>query len=204
MGQNVDPRNFLTAMHHKVTGELLHLMDGFYSNIEDGLFELAYRNEDDAQQRRCFDLMRELRYRRSNLIQTFAKRMQKGIDGWFNDDFDCAAEEGAGFTSLADAMAEKCASHFGGLLQNITERTAYGTGRDPLKVNLPIGPFQVAYNFLVSCRSLEFDEQAIEIVQELFGRFVLDRLGVVYGECNQRLEEVGYFTIRELDVASNA
>ena len=51
MDQQYDPRNVLTAMHHKVTGELLHLMDGFYSNIEDGLFELAFRDDDDSEQR---------------------------------------------------------------------------------------------------------------------------------------------------------
>jgi len=80
-----DPRNVLTAMHQKVTGELLHLMDGFYSNIEDGLFELAFRNDDEHKQRHCFDLMREMRYRRTNLIQTFARRMQKSVEGWFVD-----------------------------------------------------------------------------------------------------------------------
>ena len=73
MGQTNDPRNVFTAMHHRVTGELLHLMDGFYSNIEDGLFELAFRNNDHNQRKRCFDLMREMRYRRTSLIQTFAK-----------------------------------------------------------------------------------------------------------------------------------
>ena len=51
MDQQFDPGNVFTAMHHRVTGELLHLMDGLYSNIEDGLFELAYRTREDAQKR---------------------------------------------------------------------------------------------------------------------------------------------------------
>ena len=49
MYHSYDPRNVFTAMHHKVTGELLQLMDGFYSNIEDGLFELAFRGSDDGE-----------------------------------------------------------------------------------------------------------------------------------------------------------
>jgi len=204
MDPKTDPRNIFSAMHHRVTGELLHLMDGFYSNIEEGLFELAFRNEDVDQQRRCFDLMRELRYRRSNLIQTFAKRMQKGMDGWFNDTVENDQDEGAEFEQLATQMAEKCSAHFGILLQNIAERAAYGTGRDVDGFSLPISPFQIAYSFIISCRSLEFDSHAIEIVQELFRRFVLDRLGAVYAECNQRLEEAGYFTVSELDFASSA
>ena len=72
MDRSMDPRNVFTAMHQHVTAEILHLMDGFYSNIEDGLFELAFRGEDEDKQRHCFDLMREMRYRRTNLIQTLS------------------------------------------------------------------------------------------------------------------------------------
>ncbi len=205
MGQLIDPSNVFTSMHHKVTGELLHLMDGLYSNIEDGLFELAYRHEgNEAQQRRCFDLMRELRYRKSNLIQAFAKRMQRGIDYWFGDKFEYDTEYDVEFDAMARAMSEKCTSHFNLLLQNIAERTAYATDRSPDKVSIPVSPYQIAYNFLASCRSLDFDRHSIELVQDLFARFVLDRLGPVYGECNRRLENAGFHTLRERELASSA
>jgi hypothetical protein len=203
MDRRFDPRNVFTAMHQKVTGELLHLMDGFYSNIEDGLFELAYRNDDQAVQRRCFDLMREMRYRRGSLIQAFAKRMQRGAEGWFSDPREETAYTPEA-TLLARRMSEKCSAHFRGLLQTLAERAAYGTDRDMDPEQLPIGPYRVALCFVASCRSLEFDKQAVEIVQELFARFVLDRMGTVYGDCNQRLEEAGYYTLRELDIASSA
>ena len=204
MDQQYDPRNVLTALHHKVTGELLHLMDGFYSNIEDGLFELAFRDEDDREQRHCFDLMREMRYRRTNLIQTFARRMQMSLEDWFADVPPPAEDDDDDFALLARNMSEKVAAHFSTLLQNIVERTAYGTERDINILELPISPYRISYCFVMSCRSLEFDKHSIEIVQDLFGRFVLDRLGAVYGECNQRLEDAGYFTMRELNLASGA
>lgn len=205
MDQTRDPRNVITSMHHKVTGDLLHLMDGLYSNIEDGLFELAYRHEgNELQQRRSFDLMREMRFRRSNLIQAFAKRMQRGLEYWFGDKFEYDTEYDVEFDALARGMSEKCSAHFNMLLRNIIERTAYATQRKPEGVNIPISPYQVSYNFLASCRSLDFDRQSIELVQDLFGRFVLDRLGPVYGDCNQRLEDSGFYTRRERDVASSA
>jgi hypothetical protein len=203
MDHSYDPRNVFTAIHHKVTGELLQLMDDFYSNIEDGLFELAFRGSDDGEQRNCFDLMREMGYRRTNLIQAFAKRMQQNLEGWFlevSTDTDSDDE----FAELARTMSEKCCSHFNILLQNISERTAYGTERDPSTLELPISPYRISYCFVQSCRSLEFDRHSIEIVQELFGRFVLDRLGAVYGECNQRLEEAGFFTVQESQLVSSA
>ena len=147
MDHSYDPRNVFTAMHHKVTGELLQLMDGFYSNIEDGLFELAFRGSDDGEQRNCFDLMREMRYRRTNLIQAFAKRMQQNLEGWFlevSTDTDSDDE----FAELARTMSEKYSSHFNILLQNISERTAYGTERDPSTLELPISPYRISYCFV--------------------------------------------------------
>jgi hypothetical protein len=83
MDRSLDPRNTFAAVHQQVTAELLHLMDGFYSNIEDGLFELAFRDGDESKQRHCFELMREMRFRRTNLVKTFAKRMERGVTDWF-------------------------------------------------------------------------------------------------------------------------
>ena len=77
MRQNVDPRNLISAMHYQAAGELMRLLDGFYSNIEDGLFELAYSNDDNRQQRNTIELMRELRLRREHLLKVFGKRLQR-------------------------------------------------------------------------------------------------------------------------------
>jgi hypothetical protein len=176
-------------MHHRVTGELLHLMDGLYSNIEDGLFELAFRSRKDDQKRRCFDLMREMRFQRSRVVQNFARRLQGAFEAWLT---------GKGGVRTPDAqterMAHKCASHFSGVLQNLAERTASALGCDDDHTVLPIGPHQIASHFVASMRALEFDDESIEIVEELFSRFVLERLGGVYGECNQRLERAGFLT----------
>jgi hypothetical protein len=193
MGPSRDPRSVFTAMHHKATGELLHLMDGLYMNIEDGLFEFAYRHEDDEEkQRACFDLMRELRFRRSNLIQAFAKRMQRGLDYWLEDKLEFDTEYDVHLDETAQRMSEKCTAHFRILLNNIAERTAHASCRSPASVRIPISPYQIAYNFLATCRSLDLDNEAIDIVQNLFERFVLDRLGNIYGDCNSRLEAAGY------------
>ncbi|MGI9325488.1 MAG: DUF1631 family protein [Pseudomonadales bacterium] len=202
MDQSTDPRNVFSAMHHRVTGELLHLMDGFYSNIEDGLFELAFRNDDAEQRTRCFDLMREMRYRRGGLIQTFAKRMQRAGEGWLGEDRN--PPQLPELIIVAQAMSDKCSAHFGALLQEVTERTSYGTDRTATVGELPISPYNIAYHFIASCQSLEFDKQAIEIVQDLFARFVLDRLGAVYGECNQRLEAAGFYTLAELELVASS
>jgi hypothetical protein len=197
MQQSVDPKNLFGALHFEATGELLQLMDGFYSNIEDGLFEVAYANDNQNQQRHVIELMRELRVRRKHLIKAFGKRMQTAARGWIAE-FD----EGPEYheeRALANLMSQKCAAHFGGLLQSIAERTAHAADRDMDKVAIPVSPQQVSYHFVMSCRSLKFDKYSIETVQTLFARFVLDRLGNVYGNINNRLQEAGFLTMTELE-----
>lgn len=197
MGQQLDPGNVFSAMHHRVTGELLHLMDGLYSNIEDGLFELAYRTRREEQKRRCFDLMREMRFQRSRVVQSFAKRLQSGFESWVSQRPGAPQAEDA----QATRMAHKCTSHFSGVLQSLNERAACALGREVDNLTMPIGPYRIACNFIESMKALQFDDEAIEIVEELFSRFVLERLGSVYGECNQRLERAGFATAAELAVS---
>lgn len=203
MGHQFDPATVISALHHRVTGELLHLMDGLYANIEDGIFELAYRTADETRKRRYFDLMREMRYRKSSLVQGFARRMQLARDHWFQpgtlpEEFDPEISARAG------RMAERCMGHFAGVLRNIAERAAFALDGEPDVDSLPIGPRQVAGNFLSTLRALKFDEYSIEIVQELFMRFVLDRLGQVYGDCNLRMEDAGFLTRSEAERLNRA
>lgn len=183
-------------IHTQVAGEVTRLMDGFYHNVEDGLFELAYAHNDQAQQRHVVETMRELRFRRKQLLQTFKKRIQTSGQAWLGNNGD--GPELMEERMMANAMAGKCAAHFGSVLQAIAERTAHATARDVARVSLPISPEEVSYGFLVSCRSVKFDKETIDMVQNLFCRFVLDRLGLVYGQVNTTLEEAGYLTLVEM------
>ncbi len=179
----------LEMMHTQVTGEVARLMEGFYSNLEDGLFELAYRDADQSHQEACFNLMRELRFRRQLLMSTFAQRMNDAAPEWFEAETEQAAstELDRELDALAFSMSRKCSAHFSGLLANISKRAASMTNKPLDLANLPIGPYQVARHFVYSCQRIDFDTAAIEVMKELFLRFVLDRLGTAYGQFNQML-----------------
>ena len=181
----------------------MRLMDGFYGNIEDGLFEMAYAHTDPEKQRQAVDLMRELRFRREQFLTTFAKRMQSVSTQWYQDT-DANVTEYLEMRMMAENMATRSAGHFSGLLQRIAERVAHATDRDIDRGSLPLCPEEVSYHFIMSCRSLNFGEDAIEMVQDLFHRFVLDRLGSVYGPINQQLADAGFCTFHELQEAAAA
>ena len=187
-----DPRDLFAGLHAQTILELNQLMSGFYHNIEDGLFEMAYANDDQNYQRHLIELMRELRFRREQLLKTFTKRVQNAGQGWLStcDGGTERIEERV----VANSMAAKCAAHFAPVLQAIAERTGHATNRAVERKTLPSGPEELSYHFLMSCRSVSFDTHSVEMVQDLFGRFVLDRLGGTYGQINFALEESGYCT----------
>ncbi len=112
-------------MHNLTTEEVAGLMEGFHSNLEDGLFELAYRNSDTGYQRFCFDLMRELRFRKPLLMSSFTRIMRETADNWFSEpagNIPLALEPE--LETLADTLASKCMAHFSGLLRILSQRIA--------------------------------------------------------------------------------
>ena len=76
---------------------------------------------------------------------------------------------------------------------------AHAANRDADRETLPVSPEQISYHFVMSCRNVQFDKESVEVVQDLFHRFVLDRLGGIYGVMNSKLEEAGFLTVRELE-----
>lgn len=197
MQTNEDPCEFFNGLHARAATDVLRLMDGFYSNIEDGLFEMAYANEDPKFQRRTVELMRELRFRRKHLLQTFGKRVQFAATAWAQGQ-EIEVKDNPE-TQQARRMASKCEAHFGVLLQSIAERSAHAADCSVSIKTLPFAPLQISLHFIRSCRTVQFDEHAVEVVETLFQRFVLDRLGAMYGAMNQALEAHGYCTMAQLD-----
>ena len=192
----VDPVKLFDGIHTHVTGELMQLMDGFYHNIEDGLFELAYANPDQAHQRHVVELMRELRFRRDHLLKTFGKRMGQAGQGWYRELL--SGKDHKEEYRQARELAAKSSAHFGPVLRTIAERVGHATSRDVDRRTLPISPEQISLHFVMSCRSVKFDHYSINTVQDLFGRFVLDRMGASYGRINADLSHAGLCSKEEL------
>jgi len=207
MGATSDPRSTLSDLHHQATGEILGLVDGLYSNIEDGLFELADRAEQQQRRERCFNLMRELRYRRGFLVKHFTKTMFSLRGYWFTDEVwePDLSDLGIDFNRQLNRLTAKSDAHFTGLLRVICERASHASqGRQIHRAGLPIGPKAISNSFVQSCRLLRMDPESIELVLSLFSRFVLDRLGHVYANTNDRLQAAGYCTNDELELANSA
>ncbi len=189
-----DPQNVLSLLLIEALNKITQLMEGFYRNTEDGLFEIAYASEDGSQRQKIVELMRELRLQRDHLMKSFDDRLVGGLDEWLGgSDENGYPEE----HQLATHIAQRCASHFSFVLQSIAERMAHAAGRTADRNVMPVSPQQISYHFIVSCRSIQLEPNEAKIVEDLFHRFVLDRLGGVYGSINQKLIEAGYLTLED-------
>lgn len=122
-------------------------------------------------------------------MTAFSRIMGETAESWFAEPaghipFSLEPE----LVKLADTMAAKCMAHFRGLLGILSERISEVTGISHPPESLPIGPVSLSRMFIASCRESELGPSSIEVLRELFLRFVLDRMGSVYGLCNRELQ----------------
>ena len=202
-----DSRATLVELHRYTIHEVLILVEGLYSNIDDGLFELADRDPEGVRRERCFNLMREMRFRRNSLVRNFTVSMQSLSRFWFVDESwePIVLTKSDDLTDQITSLTGKADSHFSGLLRMITERACHATNVDSKALQeLPIGPSAISQSFVLSCRSLRMDDESIDLVLHLFSRFVLDRLGQVYARANSMLRDASYLTLGELEMAASA
>ncbi len=198
----------LNALHQSVTGELLRLIDGFYSNIEDGLFELgvSYRRRSTTPSLFRSDARiaisphrpgESIRAFDGSISQALVRRRRVARGRSVN-------RQGTGSIDHADGGEEQFALLRGAADASRSARRSRQVEHSTAAQDVPISPRRVARAFVVSCRSLKLDHASIEIVQDLFSRFVLDGLGSIYGHCNLRLHSEGYATADEMGIASGA
>lgn len=155
---------------------------GLLVNADDALFELAARCSQDEDRKRCFDLARLLRQQRSELIEHFCRAMNRADRLWARRDFRIHAADPSWLA--ARLLSLHVRTHFSPLLSAV----AANVGR-LLEIEvqdaeaLPFSPTCVGAAYLES-RGMVSDicPEAAPYLDGLFVRYVVDRLGSVYGE----------------------
>jgi len=173
------------SIHHEAISEVLHLLDGFYENLEHGLFELAYNLSDQSLQGRCAEMMKDLRLQKAKTIGRFTKVMEADQSLWLDSSSGRGPNEDLLVTGRN--LALKHESHFATVLRALTRSVALATGRDDDTVELPISPERIACHFLQCISVGRENPELSSMLHDLFERLVLSRLGSLYGQINLRL-----------------
>jgi hypothetical protein len=214
LSQRLDPSSgrggdLLNAVRSIATRRLQQYIGNMFEHVDDALFDLAEKAENNAAQMHYFDGMREVRKRRSVIERGFLAQVSRELNDFVSGTRSTpapgipAAPIGSIELSLvADNELEESLAITSMIGKNETRLS-----RDLFAVNQrlsvicggvkiedatnPIGPALLAQAFRQSMRELSADMRVKLIIYKLFDRYVMASLDELYQETNAELMRAG-------------
>lgn len=213
LSQRLDPSSprggeLLNAVRGIATRRLQLCLGNLFEQVDDALFDLAEKAENNAAQMHYFDGMREVRKRRPMVERSFLAQVSRNLDDFASkgpsaDHAPAPAASGPLELSLvADNELEESLAITSMIGKNETR-----LARDLFAVNQrlsvicggmkiddagnPIGPAALSNAFRQSVRELSADMRVKLIIYKLFDRYVLATLDELYQETNAELIRAG-------------
>ena len=200
--------DLLKSVRGTALKRLQGLVSTLFENIDDALFDLAEKAENNAIQTQYFDGMREVRKKRQLVERLFQDQLGKVFNDFAAGKLQPVKAEnvpqrGASDLSLVDdkeleeslAVASAVAKAEGRLqrpLFAVNQRLSVILGGAKVEDSSnPIAPAQLAQAFRASMRELEINLQTQLIIYKLFDRYVMSGLDALYEEINSLLIQAG-------------
>ncbi|PWK92192.1 DUF1631 domain-containing protein [Fulvimonas soli] len=211
LSQRLDPSSqrggeLLNAVRGIAGRRLQQLLDGMFEHVDDALFDLAEKAENNAAQMHYFDGMREVRKRRPAVERSYLAQVSRELGDIAASQRPAAAEPAPlgniELTLVADneleeslaitSMISKNESRLARDLFAVNQRLSVICGG--LKIdegNNPIAPAALSQAFRQAMRELSADMRVKLIIYKLFDRYVLSGLEELYQEINAELIRAG-------------
>lgn len=184
------------------------LVGNLFENIDDALFDLAEKAENNAVQTLYFEGMRKVRLQRQKIEQTFQEQLSRLIGDFATGKLRPAKVEavpsgqGSDLSLLDDSELEeslavtsaiaKTENRLAPALNALNQRLSVLRGGAAVEdATNPIAPAHLGQAFRVAMRLLELSVNSRLIIFKLFDRYVLANLGDVYDEINAQLIQAG-------------
>lgn len=195
------------AMHslrEKARQQLQGLLREYFDKVDDALFELADRANNNQDQNIYFESMREVRLRRRGIENSFFRKIDIAFarlldHNAYQDDEEGRAKE----VSLDDlsivqnddleemvaveGMINKANEQYAEPIQHLTLRIDHLV---PIKVyqkNNPLGVDLICNAFVDSAKAIHIDVKAKIVLYKLFDNLVMTKLGDLFQALNQHL-----------------
>ena len=196
------------AMHNlrdKARQHLQNLLRELFDKVDDAMFELADKADNNQDQNLYFDSMREVRIRRRAMETTFFRQIDIGFAqlldaNAYRDEMTEEKQVSADDLSLVkndeleemvatDTMINKANEQFAEAIQHLTLRIDHLV---PIKVyqkNNPLGADVICRAFVQSTTALTIDVKAKLVLFKLFDNLVMTQLGKLFDALNKSLIE---------------
>jgi len=214
LSQRLDPRSesvgaLLVTVRGLATKRLHALASNMFENIDDALFDLAEKAENNAAQTQFFDGMREVRKKRAIVERTFLGQVARDLADFSAGrtrapDADSAGrplanielslvgenelEESLAITSMIGKNEQRLAR----ALFAVNQRLSVICGGNKMDdASNPVGPASLAGAFRQAMRELMVEVRVKLIIYKLFDRYVLAGIDELYDDINNELASAG-------------
>jgi len=183
------------------------LVSTLFENIDDALFDLAEKAENNAIQTQYFDGMREVRKKRQLVERLFQDQLSKIFNefaaGKMQAKSDLQGGGNAGDLTLVDdkeleeslaiaSTVAKAENRLSRPLYAVNQRLSVLLGGAKVEDSTnPIAPAPLCQAFRFSMREMELNLQTQLIIYKLFDRYVMAGLDGLYEEVNEILIQAG-------------
>jgi hypothetical protein len=214
LSQRLDPRSesvgaLLVTVRGLATKRLHALASNMFENIDDALFDLAEKAENNAAQTQFFDGMREVRKKRAIVERTFLGQVARDLAD-FSAGRTRAPEAEAHARPLANielslvgeneleeslaltSMIGKNEQRLARALFAVNQRLSVICGGARMDdASNPVGPASLAGAFRQAMRELMVEVRVKLIIYKLFDRYVLAGIDELYDDINNELAAAG-------------
>ncbi|TAL74549.1 MAG: DUF1631 domain-containing protein [Rhodanobacter sp.] len=189
-----------------------------FEHVDDALFDLAEKAENNATQTHYFDGMREVRKRRPVIERAFLARVNRELGNLAGHGASNAAGSGSlpvELSLLDDAdleeslaitsMSSKHDSRLARVLYSVNQRLSVICGGRKIEdASNPMAPGALSQSFRIALKELNADLRVKLLIYKLFDRYVLSALEELYAETNEQLSRAGVLPQLHLHHAGNA
>ncbi|KRE88860.1 hypothetical protein ASG87_07775 [Frateuria sp. Soil773] len=211
LSQRLDPSSqrvgdLLNAVRGVAGRRLQQLLGNMFEHVDDALFDLAEKAENNAAQMHYFDGMREVRKRRPAVERNYLTQVNRELADMTMGQRQAAPEALPGgpieLALVADneleeslaitSMIGKNESRLARDLFAVNQRLSVICGGLKIdEANNPIAPAALAQAFRQAMRELTADMRVKLIIYKLFDRYVLSALEDLYQDVNAELIRAG-------------
>lgn len=214
LSQRLDPSSgrggdLLNAVRSIASRRLQQYIGNMFEHVDDALFDLAEKAENNAAQMHYFDGMREVRKRRPVIERSFLAQVSRELNDFVSGQrstntgsnpsplagsielslvADNELEESLAITSMIGKNETRLNRDLFAVNQRLSVICG-GTRIDD--ATNPIGPALLAQAFRQSMRELSADMRVKLIIYKLFDRYVMASLDELYQETNAELMRAG-------------
>ncbi len=180
-------------------------LQALFENVDDTLFEMADKADNNAVQDLYFDTMRSVRIAKGEVAEEFQREVSDGFrrlpsppsanaaaaDNYSFERMELLDDASLEESLAIDDMVEKVNSTLQVELEALTRRFGHLLGRDLGDTFNPVGPRQLCAAFATALKALDAEIRVRLIIYKMFDRYVIGDLGSLYAEVNRQLINEG-------------